>query len=202
MFSITGEQGIILPSDSATESDSRPTSATSTERPASSTSSHTGAIIGNARVRLRELSEEKVDDPKNSNQPNLSTNKNNNHDGNINSSSANLQPSKQEQPSMEQPPSSSNNEEELSTTDNSNGIAKSQAYELEGCAPPNETKIEDIKDDLPPNVISRDGTPDTWAFDEKEGSLHAKPPRPNSSNLCSPPIPRKTPVSVDHHLRK
>ena len=199
MFSVTGEQGIILPCDSATESDSRPTSASSTERPASSTSSHTGAIIGNARVRLREVSEEKVDDTEKPDCANLPTNVN---DETVYRSSSDPQPSEHDQPSMEQPLSS--NEEELQTTDNdiSSSIAKSPACELEGSAPPNETKIKDIVDGLPPNVISRTGTPDTWAFDDKDGSLHAKPPRPNSSTLCSPPMPHKAPVSVDHHLRK
>ena len=103
---------------------------------------------------------------------------------------------------MEDPPN--NKEEKLVVNDNdaSNPKAKSQMYQLEGKSPSTETKIPDIVDKIPENVISRPGTPGTWAFDEKEPSLHTKPPRPTSASLCSPPIPRKAPVSVDHHLRK
>ena len=178
----------MLPSQLAAENESRPCSGksdSSTERPLSSVSSHTGAIIGNARVRLREGTEE-------------------------NSIDAERQPlandSKTEdviKPTTMEDTHSANEDKISSKVDeplNANG--KSQMYELEGKGPPTETKLVDIVDEMPENVISRPNTPSTWAFDEKEVSLHTKPPRPNSATLCSPPIPRKTPVSVDHHLRK
>ncbi len=63
-------------------------------------------------------------------------------------------------------------------------------------------RLEDIVGDLPSNVLSRPGTPDVWNFDEKEISLKVAPPRPTSATLCSPPVPRKVPISVDHKLRK
>ena len=167
------------------ESDSRPSSAksdSSTERPLSSVSSHTGAIMGNARVRLREVTEENSIDA----EIQASTNEQHTDDNT-------------KQTTMED--THNDNEEKTSPKDN-NSNAKTQMYELEGKCPPTETKLVDIVDEMPENVISRPNTPGTWAFDEKEVSLHTKPPRPNSANLCSPPIPRKTPVSVDHHLRK
>ena len=154
--------------------DSRPSSGksdSSTERPLSSVSSHTGAVIGNARVRLREVTEEDSDDK-----------------------------NEDKQNTMED--TISENEDVPSSEDNDSSNTKSQMYELEGKGPPTETKLVDIVDEIPENVISRPNTPGTWAFDEKEVSLHTKPPRPTSASLCSPPIPRKTPVSVDHHLRK
>lgn len=183
-----GEQSIVLPSELAAESESRPCSAksdSSTERPPSSVSSHTGSIMGNARVRLREVTEENAIDAENP----TSANENNTKDVT-------------KQTTMED--THSDNEEKTSAKDDncSNSNAKSQMYEIEGKGPPTETKLVDIVDEMPENVISRPNTPGTWAFDEKEVSLHTKPPRPNSANLCSPPIPRKTPVSVDHHLRK
>ena len=173
---IEGEQSIILPSELAAKNDSRPSSGksdSSTERPSSSVSSHTGAVIGNARVRLREVAEEDGDE---------------NNDDLANENSMELKHSE--------------NEDGPALEDNSSSNAKSQMYELEGKGPPTETKLVDIVDEIPENVISRPNTPGTWAFDEKEVSLHTKPPRPTSASLCSPPIPRKTPVSVDHHLRK
>jgi hypothetical protein len=183
-----GEQSIVLPSELAAESESRPCSAksdSSTERPPSSVSSHTGSIMGNARVRLREVTEENAIDAENP----TSANENNTEDGT-------------KQTTIED--THSDNEEKTSAKDDncSNSNAKSQMYEIEGQGPPTETKLVDIVDEMPENVISRPNTPGPWAFDEKEVSLHTKPPRPNSANLCSPPIPRKTPVSVDHHLRK
>lgn len=75
-------------------------------------------------------------------------------------------------------------------------------YKLEGQSPALETKLEDVVDDLPDHVLSRSGTPSQWAFDDKESSLKTSPPRPTSATLCSPPVPRKVPISVDHHLRK
>ena len=172
---IKGEQGIILPSELA-KIDSRPSSGksdSSTERPSSSVSSHTGAVIGNARVRLREVAEEDGDE---------------NNDDLANENSMEIMHSE--------------NENGSALGDNSSSNAKSQMYELEGKGPPTETKLVDIVDEIPENVISRPNTPGTWAFDEKEVSLHTKPPRPTSASLCSPPMPRKAPVSVDHHLRK
>ncbi len=51
--------------------------------------------------------------------------------------------------------------------------------------------------------MCRQGTPDHWDFDEREkGTLKTAPPRPTSATLCSPPVPRKVPISVDHKLRK
>jgi hypothetical protein len=177
-----------LPSQLAAERESRPISAksdSSTERPLSSDSSHTGAIIGNARVRLREVTEENSIDAENP----TSANDNNTED-------------LDKQTTMED--KHSDNEDKISSKDDNsvNASGKSQMYELEGKGPPTDTKLADIVDEMPENVISRPNTPSTWAFDEKEVSLHTKPPRANSVNLCSPPIPRKTPVSVDHHLRK
>ena len=131
--------------------------------------------MGNARVRLREVAEEDGDD----NNEDLS--KQNTMEDNLSD--------KEDEPSPEDKSSSNTN-------------AKGQMYELEGKGPPTETKFKDIVDEIPENVISRPNTPGTWAFDEKEVSLHTKPPRPTSASLCSPPVPRKTPVSVDHHLRK
>ena len=178
----------MLPSQLAAESESRPCSAksdSSTERPLSSGSSHTGAIIGNARVRLREVTEENSIDAENH-----TLAKDNNTEDVI------------KQTAIED--THNDNKDKISSKDDSplNANGKSQMYEIEGKCPPTETKLVDIVDEMPENVISRPNTPSTWAFDEKEVSLHTKPPRPNSANLCSPPIPRKTPVSVDHHLRK
>ena len=203
ILKLTGEQSIVLPSDlAAAEIESRPSSAKSdisTERPTSSSSSHTGAIIGNARVRLREVEEENANEPENP----TSTDNDNSNDDVAKSSSSNPIISQEKQTPMKDPPI--DNEEKPVINDNddaSNPKAKSQMYQLQGNAPPTETKFNDIVDEIPENVISRPGTPGTWAFDEKEPSLHTKPPRPTSANLCSPPIPRKAPVSVDHHLRK
>ena len=174
----------------AAESESRPSSAksdSSTERPASSHSSHTGAIIGNARVRLGEVAEE--------NSCEIESNKslNDGYDKDVNTTTDD-----------DTVNTVSENEEQSASKDVnvSNGNEKSQMYELDGQSPPTETKLVDIVDEIPENVISRPNTPGNWAFDEKEVSLHTKPPRPNSASLCSPPIPRKAPVSVDHHLRK
>ena len=75
-------------------------------------------------------------------------------------------------------------------------------YKLEGSPPETETKLADVVDDLPVSVLSRPGTPSQWAFDDKDTSLKTSPPRPTSATLCSPPVPRKVPISVDHHLRK
>jgi len=42
-----------------------------------------------------------------------------------------------------------------------------------------------------------------WDFSDKgTGVLKENPPRPGSATLLSPPVQRKVPVSVDHHLRK
>ena len=46
-------------------------------------------------------------------------------------------------------------------------------------------------DELPDHVISRSGTPNQWAFDDKEPSLKTAPPRPTSATCCTPPVPRK-----------
>ena len=75
-------------------------------------------------------------------------------------------------------------------------------YALESHAPSVDTKLEDVVDELPDHVLSRSGTPSQWAFDDKDSSLKTSPPRPQSASLCSPPVPRKVPISVDHHLRK
>ena len=75
-------------------------------------------------------------------------------------------------------------------------------YALEGHSPAVDTKLEDVVDELPEHVLSRSGTPSQWAFDDKDASLKTSPPRPTSASLCSPPVPRKVPISVDHHLRK
>ena len=163
----------------AAECETRPGSAKS------DSSSHTGPIMGNARVRLREVKEENsIDAGKHT-----SANENNTEDV-------------MKLNAMED--THNDNEDKISSKDDNplNANRKGQMYELEGKGPPTETKLVDIVDEMPENVISRPNTPSTWAFDEKEVSLHTKPPRPNSANLCSPPIPRKTPVSVDHHLRK
>ena len=84
-----------------------------------------------------------------------------------------------------------------STTD----LDAKNPYKLEGQCPVVDTKLEDV--DLPDHVLSRSGTPSQWAFDAKDASLKTSPPsRPTSATLCSPPVPRKVPISVDHHLRK
>merc|ERR1719361_1432683 len=76
-------------------------------------------------------------------------------------------------------------------------------YHFKGSeAPATDTKLEDVVDELPDHVISRSGTPNQWAFDDKEPSLKTAPPRPTSATCCTPPVPRKVPISVDHHLRK
>merc|ERR1711971_749006 len=80
--------------------------------------------------------------------------------------------------------------------------SKKQPYKLQGSAPDIATKLEDVVDELPDHVLSRSGTPSQWAFDDKDTSLKTSPPRPTSATLCSPPVPRKVPISVDHHLRK
>ena len=109
---------------------------------------------------------------------------------------------------MEKPPTApptDDHEETESGNENADGksVAQGQSYQLEGNGPAHETSIKDIVNEGVENVISRPGTPGTWAFDEKEGSMHVKPPRPNSARSdFSPPIPRKAPVSVDHKLRK
>lgn len=78
-----------------------------------------------------------------------------------------------------------------------------EKLKIESDPPAKETKLEDIVDDLPPHVLSRPGSPKNWKFDEKEQeTLTTEPPRPTSASLCSPPVPRKVPISVDHHLRK
>lgn len=79
---------------------------------------------------------------------------------------------------------------------------KAEPYKLEGSPPDVDTKLQDVVDDLPDHVLSRSGTPSQWAFDDKDASLKTSPPRPTSATLCSPPVPRKVPISVDHHLRK
>ena len=156
------------------------------ERPASTGSSHTGAVIENARVRLREGVEEDSNKPGN---PKSTTSTEIADDEVTKNSSSN--------------PISDNKEDIIiKDKDASNPKSKSQMYQLQGDAPKTETKIPDIVNEIPETVISRPGTPGTWAFDDKDPSLHTKPPRPSSASLCSPPIPRKTPVSVDHHLRK
>ena len=58
-------------------------------------------------------------------------------------------------------------------------------------APATDTKLEDVVDELPDHVISRSGTPNQWAFDDKEPSLKTAPPRPTSATCCTPPVPRK-----------
>ena len=58
-------------------------------------------------------------------------------------------------------------------------------------APATDTKLEDVEDELPDHVISRSGTPNQWAFDDKEPSLKTAPPRPTSATCCTPPVPRK-----------
>ena len=93
---------------------------------------------------------------------------------------------------------SSANANESSSDPNS----KNNPYALEGHAPAVDTKLEDVVDELPEHVLSRSGTPSQWAFDDKDASLNTGPPRPTSASLCSPPVPRKVPISVDHHLRK
>ena len=75
-------------------------------------------------------------------------------------------------------------------------------YKIDSTPPDQETKLEDVVDELPDHVLSRAGTPSQWVFDEKDTSLKTTPPRPTSATLCSPPVPRKVPISVDHHLRK
>ena len=92
--------------------------------------------------------------------------------------------------------SSSANANEESSENNKN------PYALEGHSPAVDTKLEDVVDELPEHVLSRSGTPSQWAFDDKDASLKTGPPRPTSASLCSPPVPRKVPISVDHHLRK
>ena len=57
-------------------------------------------------------------------------------------------------------------------------------------APAQDTKLEDVVDELPDHVISRSGTPNQWAFDDKEPSLKTAPPRPTSATCCTPPVPR------------
>ena len=79
---------------------------------------------------------------------------------------------------------------------------KNISMRLESSPPEKDTRLEDIVGDLPSTVLSRPGSPDVWNFEEKETSLKATPPRPTSATLCSPPVPRKVPISVDHHLRK
>ena len=73
---------------------------------------------------------------------------------------------------------------------------------IESNPPLVDTRLEDIADELPPHVLSRSGTPGTWDFDEKESGFKTAPPRPGSASLCSPPTPRRVPISVDHYLRK
>ncbi len=80
--------------------------------------------------------------------------------------------------------------------------APKSPYKLGGDPPDEETKLEDVVEDLPENVMSRTGTPSTWTFDDREVALKTAPPRPASATMCSPPVPRKVPISVDHHLRK
>jgi len=93
----------------------------------------------------------------------------------------------------------------------------SPRYPLDSQPPEKDTAFAEAAEGLPEHVLSRQGTPDRWDFDERgEGAkgagstaasggaagLRAAPPRPTSATLCSPPVPRKVPVSVDHHLRK
>ena len=88
------------------------------------------------------------------------------------------------------------------STDASKGQPSLSSSKLEGQNPAVATKLEDVVDELPDHVLSRSGTPSQWAFDDKDTSLKTSPPRPTSATLCSPPVPRKVPISVDHHLRK
>ena len=81
-------------------------------------------------------------------------------------------------------------------------LVQNTSLVIESQPPDKDTRLEDIVADLPATVMSRPGSPDVWNFDEKEMSLKATPPRPTSASLCSPPVPRKVPISVDHHLRK
>jgi len=97
----------------------------------------------------------------------------------------------------------------------------SPIYPLDSRPPEKDTAFADAAAGLPPHVLSRQGTPDQWDFDERGESaaptasaastvatgctaagLRAAPPRPGSATLCSPPVARKVPVSVDHRLRK
>ena len=73
---------------------------------------------------------------------------------------------------------------------------------LDSCPPEGETKLSDVLETVPANIISPPGSPGAWDFAEKESSLKMEPPRPVSASMCSPPLPRKVPISVDHHLRK
>lgn len=91
-------------------------------------------------------------------------------------------------------------------------------YPLDSHPPEKDTAFADAASGLPPHVLSRQGTPDRWDFDERgEGAaassssaavaggaagLRSAPPRPGSATMCSPPVARKVPVSVDHRLRK
>jgi hypothetical protein len=96
--------------------------------------------------------------------------------------------------------SDGNGQEVKSGDDKEDG--SSTPFRIASDPPDSETKLADIVDDLPDHVLSRSGTPSQWAFDDKETSLKTAPPRPTTATLCSPPVPRKVPISVDHHLRK
>ena len=110
------------------------------------------------------------------------------------SSSNKSSPTKETSPSSPSQPSTA-------TISPTNGQQR-KSLVIESEPPEKDTRLEDIVADLPATVLSRPGSPDVWNFDEKEMSLKATPPRPTSATLCSPPVPRKVPISVDHHLRK
>lgn len=81
-------------------------------------------------------------------------------------------------------------------------LAEAGLYSLDSDPPARDTSFKDIADEISTSVLSRPGSPGSWAFDDKEASLQAVPPRPQSSSMYSPPAPRRAPISVDHHLRK
>ena len=176
----SGERGIELPNESW-YAFSRPGSAKSTcsiERPGSAGSSgsgHSSAIIAHVRPKLQNVSEE----------PQTTKNE------------KATEPAKPEADPKKIPPPLP----PRGGSTNSNGSLK-KLYQIDGKSPATETRVNDIVKDLPTSVLSRPGTPGSWAFDEKEKSLQTRPPRPNSATMCSPPVPRKVPISVDHYLRK
>ena len=103
------------------------------------------------------------------------------------------------------PDTSSNERQQQQPPESAGGppVPPRTPYHFKGSeAPEQDTKLEDVVDELPDHVISRSGTPNQWAFDDKEPSLKTAPPRPTSATCCTPPVPRKVPISVDHHLRK
>ena len=98
-------------------------------------------------------------------------------------------------------PDTSSNEQQKPTSAGGPPVPPRTPYHFKGSeAPEQDTKLEDVVDELPDHVISRSGTPNQWAFDDKEPSLKTAPPRPTSA--ASPETRRRSRSRLVTHIRR